>query len=155
MGYTTNFVGQFDLDKQLTLDDFNLLNAIANHENNWQDKEDTPGAYCKWVPTTDGRGIQWNELEKFNCYVEWLQWIIDQILIPRGYTLTGSVAYQGEDVGDSGMLVIEKGKVIQQKYDPRNVGVNELVEKGLQDHKDKGYWYLEQIAEKLDIKKES
>ena len=31
MGYTTNFTGQFDLDKQLTLDDFNLLNEMADY----------------------------------------------------------------------------------------------------------------------------
>lgn len=149
MGYTTNFIGQFDLDKQLSLDDYNILKHMG--EDYEDSKPGQPDSYCQWVPTEDGRGIKWNEGEKFYKYEEWLQWIIDHVLSPRGYILTGSVAYQGEEVGDSGMLVITDGKVSCDKYDPSTASVKELVKKGLESDEDAAYSYLELIAEKLKI----
>ncbi len=39
----------------------------------------------------------WNGAEKFYNYVEWLQYLIDKILAPRGYTLNGECQWFGEN----------------------------------------------------------
>lgn len=63
-----------------------------------------PGLWCQWVPSEDGQFIQWDGSEKFYNYVEWLKYLIDKILAPRGYKLNGVVGWQGEDRGDIGKI---------------------------------------------------
>ena len=70
-----------------------------------------PGLWCQWVPTEDDKGIEWDGNEKFYDYVEWITYIIDKILAPRGYTLNGEVTWQGEDSDDQGMIVVKNNKV--------------------------------------------
>ena len=92
MGYTTEFKGKFDLDKPLT----------AEHMAEFAkcDRDEWPNApvrgYNQWRPTADGTGIEWDQEEKFYDWKEWLQYWIDDVLAPRGYTLTGSVEWSGE-----------------------------------------------------------
>ncbi len=155
MGYSTDFVGNFDLDKQLSLDDFNYIKDFETTDF-LEDKGeslsyDLSHSYFQWVPTKDGRGIEWDGGEKFYYYVDWLQYLIDYILTPRGYKLTGSVAYQGEEVGDCGVLVIEDEKVTRKKYSPADHDVKTLVKKGLEAEECNARWYLEEIAKKLGI----
>jgi hypothetical protein len=149
MGYTTRFIGQFELNKQLSLDDYNELKHLGEDYNEPTDNQ--PDSYCQWIPTENGKGIEWNDGEKFYRYEEWLQWIIDNILKPRGYELSGSVDYQGEEVGDVGQLVIVDGKVSCQKYNPKSASIEDLVKKALEDDEDNAYYYIEEIAEKLNI----
>ncbi len=149
MGYTTTFTGQFDLDKQLTLDDYNFLKHLG--EDYADSEEGQPDAYCQWVPTEDGKGIAWNQGEKFYEYKEWLQWIIDKVLAPKGYILSGFVAYQGEEVGDSGSLIVKDGKVSRDEYNPKTAEIPELVQKALNVCESDLRYYIEQIAEKLGI----
>lgn len=63
-----------------------------------------PGLWCQWVPTQDGEGIEWNGAEKFYHYVEWLNYIVKNFLVPWGISISGEVAFQGEDSGDSGTI---------------------------------------------------
>ncbi len=70
-----------------------------------------PGLWCKWVPSEDGLAIEWNQAEKFYEYEAWLQYLVDHFLTPWGYSLTGTVEYQGEDFNDRGVLRVEDGKV--------------------------------------------
>lgn len=65
-----------------------------------------PSLWCDWTPTKDGMHIQWNGGEKFYCYVEWIQYIINKVLKPKGYALNGEVEWQGEDHEDMGKIVI-------------------------------------------------
>lgn len=65
-----------------------------------------PGLWCQWVPTEDGKCIQWDGFEKFYNYVEWLKYLIDKILAPRGYKLNGVVAWEGENRGDIGKIEV-------------------------------------------------
>ena len=65
-----------------------------------------PGLWCQWVPSEDGQFIQWDGSEKFYNYVEWLKYLIDKILAPRGYKLNGVVGWQGEDRGDIGKIEV-------------------------------------------------
>lgn len=78
------------------------------------DATEFPGNYCQWVPTDDGLGIAWDQNEKFYDYVEWLQYVIDEILKPAGYELIGMVEYQGDDVDDHGYLTIEDDRVVKR-----------------------------------------
>lgn len=66
-----------------------------------------PGLWCQWIPTEDRAHIEWDGGEKFYNYKEWLKYIIDNILKPRGYLLSGEVTYQGEDFGDFGEIVLK------------------------------------------------
>jgi hypothetical protein len=135
MGYTTNFDGQFKLNKTLDLETYQFLTKLSTTrrmkravdakygvEGEFyvdgggflaQDREDNilnynsppstqPGLWCHWIPTEDGNYIEWDEGEKFYYYVEWIEYIIEKILIPRGYSLTGEVAWEGEEQGDIG-----------------------------------------------------
>jgi len=67
--------------------------------------------WCKWAPTKDGTGIEWNGIEKFYNYVEWLEYLIVNFLGPWGYQLNGEVKYQGEDPGDFGIIEVTNNTV--------------------------------------------
>ena len=70
-----------------------------------------PGLWCKWIIGEDRQSIKWNGAEKFYDYVEWLQYIIDNFLVPNGYTVNGSVNYQGEDFEDQGTVIVKDNHV--------------------------------------------
>ena len=144
MGYTTDFKGQFDLDKKLDPETHELLRRLSvtrrmkrnvdakygvdgefyaeslddcgqNREDNIVDYNTPPGTqpslWCQWTPTEDGLHIEWDLGEKFYAYVEWLEYIIEKILAPRGYVLSGEVRWRGEDFDDTGKIVVKKNKV--------------------------------------------
>ena len=70
-----------------------------------------PGLWCQWVPTDDGSELVWDGGEKFYNYVEWLDYLIDKILAPRGYTLNGECQWFGEERDDVGVIVVENNIV--------------------------------------------
>lgn len=70
-----------------------------------------PGLWCGWTPTGDGLAIEWDGGEKFYDYVEWIEYLIDSVLAPRGYALNGEVEWFGEDRSDMGKIVIVNNKV--------------------------------------------
>lgn len=70
-----------------------------------------PGLWCQWVPSADGEGIEWNGGEKFYYYVEWLNYIIKNFLIPWGLVLNGTVKWRGEDFDDSGKIIVKNNVV--------------------------------------------
>ena len=53
----------------------------------------------------------WDEGEKFYDYVEWMEYLIEKILKPRGYVVNGQVTWQGEDSDDKGMIDIRANVV--------------------------------------------
>jgi len=71
------------------------------------DNPNTPGLWCNWQPTEDNLGIEWNGMEKFYSYVEWLNFIMSKFLIPWGYELSGSIFFQGEDEEDNGVIKVK------------------------------------------------
>jgi len=70
-----------------------------------------PELWCKWTPTEDLAGIEWDNCEKFYGYVEWIEYLIEHFLAPWGYSLTGSVDWQGEEIGDVGTITIDRNAV--------------------------------------------
>lgn len=90
--------------------------------NNWYDKDvsvvdmstppdGVPGLYCQWVPTEDGLHIEWDGGEKFYSYVVWLEFIIKNILAPKGYVLNGRVYWEGEESEDRGVICVDDNEV--------------------------------------------
>ena len=86
-----------------------------------------PSLWLQWVPTEDGLGIEWDGGEKFYEYVEWLKYIIDKILAPKGYVLNGRVHFQGEDSSDFGYIVVTNNGVTvdngHRTYDSDKEGI--------------------------------
>lgn len=74
-----------------------------------------PGLWCQWVPTRYLDGIEWDGAEKFSDYVEWLRYLIEHFLAPWGYTLNGTVTWQGEEIGDVGRIVCADNVVTTQE----------------------------------------
>jgi hypothetical protein len=145
MGYTTDFHGQFKLNKKLDqethefLDKFNRTRRMKrNFPNNkygidgeffvdglgFMGQEDDPsvvnhnqppstqpGLWCQWCPSEDGMYIEWDGGEKFYNYVEWLNYLVKNVLSPKGYTLNGEVEWQGEDRDDRGLIVVNDNQI--------------------------------------------
>ena len=116
MGYTTNFDGQFKLNKQLSLNDYKWLNDFADerHEGAEADAQKMPGIWCQWIPSKDGLYLQWDENEKFYDYVAWLEWLIKNFFEPKGYVLNGEVEWEGEEQGDVGKITV-KDNIVSTK----------------------------------------
>lgn len=111
MGYSTEFEGEFKLNKKLDKETHKLL---ADLDNNIDSFKDNPGFRCDWTPSDDGKYIHWNGSEKFYEYIAWIEFILDRILLPRGYTLNGVVTWHGESSGDIGRITAT-GKAIEAK----------------------------------------
>ena len=137
MGYTTNFSGQFDITPKLRNKDLNFLVAFNRSrrmqrnldpkygvDGEFYVKDDDrgivdsfrppstqPGLWCQWMPTGDGRALIWDGGEKFYDYVPWLQYLIDRVLKPRGYTLNGVVDWEGENRADSGRIEVVNNEI--------------------------------------------
>lgn len=73
-----------------------------------QPPQTQPGLWCQWVPTGDGTRIVWDGGEKFYDYVEWLQYIEENFLLPFGKYLDGEMVWQGEDIMDRGRIIADK-----------------------------------------------
>lgn len=69
MGYTTEFIGTFTINKPVS------------------------------------------EAEKFYNYVEWIEYLINNLLKPKNYIVNGVVAYQGEDFDDFGTIFVRDNHV--------------------------------------------
>ena len=76
-----------------------------------------PSLWCQWVPNEDGTAIEWDGGEKFYAYSEWLFYLINKILAPNGYTLNGTVIWQGEETGDVGKIHVVDNVVTVAPWD--------------------------------------
>lgn len=116
MSYRTRFTGQFNLDKPLTLEQFNILNDFAERDHRHDELSDMPGFHCEWIPTKDGKALVYSDNEvSFYGYDKWLTYLIEHFLAPWGYTVNGSMRWQGEETGDTGTLTCTNNVVTMQK----------------------------------------
>ena len=153
MGYTTDFGGQFTLNRKLDLETFNLLKGlnttrrmgrkgldpkygmegefyVADEDKGIIDSntppKTQPGLWCQWAPTEDGLHIEWDGGEKFYEYVAWLQYLLEKVLVPRGYVLNGTVEWQGEENEDFGEIWVQDNAISTRRGE-RTYGEPELV----------------------------
>lgn len=117
MGYTTEFSGSFTVTPPLSADLVSRLDEFNNERHDEQaDSEGRPypGIWCQWVATKDGTRIEWDGVEKFYEYTDWLKYIIEVFLEPNGHKLNGEVLWSGEDPSDVGILSANDNKVFEQ-----------------------------------------
>jgi hypothetical protein len=81
------------------------------------------GLWCKWTPTQDGQGLEWDGNEKFYEYTRWMVYLINKIIAPNGYTMNGSITWVGEDSNDTGILEVKDNQVFENGtlIDPNEV----------------------------------
>jgi hypothetical protein len=82
-----------------------------------------PGLWCHWVPTEDGREIEWDGGEKFYDAAAWMQYIINHFLKPgcfakcalpflqANHVVNGNIEAHGEDHDDQWLLRVINNKV--------------------------------------------
>jgi hypothetical protein len=78
-----------------------------------------PGLWCQWRPNIEGTHLEWDGNEKFYSYIPWLKYIVEKILAPCGYSISGTVFWQGEDPNDTGNIWV-KDNVITFKANDRS-----------------------------------
>jgi hypothetical protein len=113
MGYNTDFNGEFKFNKPLddtTYKELVTLNK-TRHEDGHSTKSKFPGIWCHWVPSKDGCSLEWDEGEKFYYYIEWLKYIVKNILEPKGYAISGAVEWCGDEQEDIGLIVAERNEI--------------------------------------------
>ncbi len=117
MGLNTNFFGSFALDRPLTAEHKAILEDFAEEEHADEDGHPggsgkPPAVYCQWIPTEDGGGLEWDGVEKFYYYTEWLEYLISHFLTPWGYVLNGTVRFMGITEGIEGTISVQDSKVV-------------------------------------------
>jgi hypothetical protein len=112
MGYYTTLRGRFDVTPPFSDLMLARLQAIRKERH---DAKDSPSNYCYWEPTEDGQGIECRESDcSFYNYVEWLEWIVTDVLAPEGYTVNGAVEWEGSEHGDLGCITVTNNVVSEQ-----------------------------------------
>lgn len=145
MGYTTTFEGSFKTDKPVDKDTYQLLEGlnttrrmtrknldakygiegefyfdddeVGDFEDSNNPPRTQPGLWCGWEMLEDHQTIKWDEAEKFYYYCDWLIYIMERVLMPKGYSLSGTVLYHGESTSDAGRIEIRNN--IMTKTDIR------------------------------------
>ncbi len=125
MGYTTKFIGEFSLNKHLPDEIVEKITALQNLNVQEQNSTLAPSSRCQWIVTKDRKHLIWDEVEKFTYYIEWLKYIIEHILGPNGFTLSGEVIAEGED----SLNDVSRIKVVDN-----NLKVIRFTEKQIQSH---------------------
>lgn len=154
VGYTTNFDGRFQLDKCLTVEQFNELKDFRSHDHRSEDYCPSYGFYCQWVPTEDGKAIQWDGSEKFYSYDEWLGILIEKFFKPWGVKITGQVRYSGEEWNDTGLIIVNDDQTVEKKqigYIPKDIStaLDEAIEAVDEEDNARARGILEGIKESL------
>lgn len=70
-----------------------------------------PGLWCRWTPTPGGTGIEWDGGEKFYHAGEWMKYIINRYIAPKGHVCNGEIMAQGEDYDDRWILIVNNNEV--------------------------------------------
>lgn len=116
MGYTTEFKGRFNLNKQLDMETFlRFKNHLNDDRVTYKENGFKLEGYCQWCPSKDAMSIEWDGGEKFYDYCEWLRYLIQIELAPKGYVLNGKVVWSGEETTDAGILMVEDNEITVQK----------------------------------------
>lgn len=111
MGYTTDFKGDLEFSKELTISQRNTLEEFNEERHEPTVGEDYPGYYCQWTSNESGTALEWDGGEKFYSYVEWLNYLIKHFFEPWGIKLNGQIEWRGEEWEDNGLITVTDSKV--------------------------------------------
>lgn len=149
MGYTTDFSGSISIEPPLNQEEIDFLTKFSQTRR--MDREagpyyaepgddmgqsnaggvrdhnrppaGQPGLWCHWVPTKDGKELEWDGGEKFYDSAEWMTYVIDHFLkagckakktlsfLQANHICNGVIKAQGEDMDDRWKLVVKNNKV--------------------------------------------
>jgi len=70
-----------------------------------------PSLRCPWVPSADGSAVIWDDVEKPDEYVEWLEYLVANFLVPWGYRIDGEVHWRGDDSDDRGTIFVKRNQI--------------------------------------------
>jgi len=139
MGYNTDFCGAIALDRPVDKETEELLEGLASTirvkrnvgpeygtegEFYIKDDEETildygkppgnqPNFWLSWILSSDKQHLEWSGSENFYDYVEWMTYLRDSILNPRGYRLVGGcINWFGDDHLDLGSIEAVDNKII-------------------------------------------
>jgi hypothetical protein len=70
-----------------------------------------PSLWCKWRVNDRGDRLEHNGGEKFDEYVEWLDYLVEHFFSPWGVRIDGSVKYGGDVPVDSGTIEIIDNRI--------------------------------------------
>ena len=70
-----------------------------------------PGLWNNWKPSECGMFLEWDGGEKFYKYVEWIKYLIKNIIEPDNLKLNGTVQWRGEECEDYGTITIKDNQV--------------------------------------------
>lgn len=131
MGYTTEFRGSVELGRKLTMAEAKELLDIADGDG--AEKSTGIDAYFQWVPSDDLQHIVWDRNEKFYQYTEQLKWLCNW-LRQHDILANGCLYWQGEEVGDTGTLVVTANSVVSHPAEKQNTkSPKPLTMRGLQE----------------------
>lgn len=114
MGYTTDFTGRIELDRELSDSEAQAIRDYAE-ERHTPNVDGAPSYYCQWEPSKDGRGIEWDGGEKFYSSPEWMQLVLDKFITPLGIKANGYIDAHGEDNGDIWRLFVTDNVVTTKR----------------------------------------
>ena len=109
MGYTTDFYGQFTITPPLDATTVEEINAFCaeRHDNH------PIGIWCDLVasPTT----LEWNGAEKTYSLDQWVKYVVNEFIAPKGHRVDGFMEAQGEDPDDRWTLRVDNNVVAVQE----------------------------------------
>lgn len=99
MGYHIYFIGTLKTNLPINNDTYTYLleNDIINKDYGWNFEKDM-------------QTLVFQDCEKFGDYEEWIVELIESLKI-YGYTISGKIKFQGESVGDVGVIDVTLEKV--------------------------------------------
>ena len=77
---------------------------------------DQPGLFCKWTVDVEDNSIVWDGTQDFENFFEWLNYLIEIVLKPRGYVVNGKVRYVGKRLDDMGLITVKKNDVLLKRF---------------------------------------
>ena len=89
---------------------------------NNQPPKTQPGLWCQWI-IDENNELAWDGGEKFYHYTEWLFYIVEKILKPNGYSVSGKIEWDGEDFDDNGVIEVDDNKIYvnSQLLEPNDI----------------------------------
>ncbi len=99
------YIGNPETDIQAEIDYNSILEPDLPPKN-------LPGLWCQWVPSKNGKRIEWDGCGNFHNYINWLGFIVIYFLQPWGYVISGRVEYQGDEPSDFGTIVVKNNELI-------------------------------------------
>jgi hypothetical protein len=70
-----------------------------------------PSLWCKWRVNDRGGRLEHNGGEKFDGYVEWLEYLVEHFFSPWGIKINGLVRYEGDALADAGTIEIIDNRI--------------------------------------------